>query len=214
MKKFLGLAFAALFMASCGGSDQKSEETESGDPNLITCEGIGKVKLSHSHEDLINEFGAENISDTTVNDNGTVHRTYVWAGTPQEVVVTWTESEAPFVKAEKLSVVQEFGDYHLEDGIGIGANLKELVRLNNFLPISFTNFYAATDGYAVIQDFDEEGEITKKYPCLGGKLDIERTDNIDVNLLEDFKKESPVKSSHRAMEYIIAKVVELNVSNP
>ncbi|WP_028298018.1 hypothetical protein [Olivibacter sitiensis] len=210
-KKLIGMALIALVVASCNSNEKKETDETTQDPNLITCEGIGKVKLSYSHDDLVNEFGAENVKDSTL--TGGVKTTYLWEGTPQEVIVTWTENDAPFSKAEKLSVAQEFGDYHLEEGIGVGATLKDLVKLNNFLPITFSNFYAADDGFAVIQDFNEEGDITTKYPCLGGKLDIERTDNIDVNLLEDFKKENPVKSSHKAMEFIYTKVVELSVGN-
>ena len=43
-------------------------------------------------------------------------------------------------------------------------------------------------------------------------LDIEKQKQIDINLLEEFKRENEVKSSHKALEFMDVKVVELGIS--
>lgn len=212
MKKFLGAAVVCLLLASCGGSQQKESEQEETNTDLITCEGIGKVKLSHSHEDLESNFGADQLADETEEQDGKeVAITRVFKDSPEEVVVVWEESAAPFNRISKLIVRNELSPYHLEEGVQVGSTLKDLVKANNFLPVTFSNFYSASDGFAIIEGFNE-GEIGTKYPCLGGKMDIDRTDNIDVNLLDDFKAEKSVKSNHKAMEFIYANITELSVS--
>ncbi|MGK9118170.1 hypothetical protein [Olivibacter jilunii] len=212
MKRILSLALIGFVLASCGGASKKEEKAADQDPNLITCEGIGKVKLSYSHADLEKEFGADKLADTTKEVEGKkVSVTKVFKDTPEEVTVFWAETTAPFTKAVKLSVSDEMGPYQLEEGIRVGSTLKDMVKANNFLPVTFTNFYANVDGFARIESFND-GDLGQKYPCLGGVLDIDRTDNLEVTLLDEFKKENPVKSNHKAMNFIYANVVELSVS--
>jgi hypothetical protein len=212
MKKILSLALIGFALASCGGSSKKGTEEKQQDPNLITCEGIGKVKLSYTHADLEKEFGADKLADETKDVDGKkLNITKVFQGTPEEVLVTWTEASAPFTKAAKLSVNNDMGPYQLEEGIRVGSSLKDLVKANNFLPVTFTNFYSNVDGFGYIEGFNE-GDLAQKYPCLGGVLDIDRTDNLEVALLDEFKKENPAKSNHKAMNFIYANVVELSIS--
>lgn len=212
MRKILSLALIGFVLASCGGSSKKGTEEKQPDPNLITCEGIGKVKLSYTHADLEKEFGANKLADETKDVDGKkLNITKVLQGTPEEVVVTWSEASAPFNKAAKLSINNDMGPYQLEEGIRVGSTLKDLVKANNFLPVTFTNFYSNVDGFGYIEDFNG-GDLTQKYPCLGGVLDIDRTDNLEVRLLDDFKKENPAKSNHKAMNFIYANVVELSIS--
>lgn len=212
MKKILSLALIGFALASCGGPSKKGTEEKQQDPNLITCEGIGKVKLSYTHADLEKEFGADKLADETKDVDGKkLNITKVFQGTPEEVLVTWTEAGAPFNKAAKLSVNNDMGPYQLEEGIRVGSSLKDLVKANNFLPVTFTNFYSNVDGFGYIEGFNE-GDLAQKYPCLGGVLDIDRTDNLEVALLDEFKKENPAKSNHKAMNFIYANVVELSIS--
>jgi len=211
MKKILSLALVGFALAACGGGSEK-KTVEVKDSTLITCEGIGKVKLSYSHDDLQKEFGADQLADTLKEVDGKkANITRVFKDTPDEVTVVWAESSAPFTKAVRLSITDDMGPYHLEEDIRVGSSLKDLVKANNFLPITFTNFYANPDGFARIENFND-GDIAQKYPCLGGLLDIDRTDNLEVSLLDEFKKENPVKSNHKAMNFIYANVAELSIS--
>jgi len=210
MKRILSLALVGFALASCGGSAKKAEVVQ--DTTLITCEGIGKVKLSYSHADLEKEFGVDQLADTVKDIDGKkVNITRVFKDTPDEIQVTWSEASAPFVKAAKLSVLDMASPYHLAEDIHVGSTLKDLVKANNFLPITFSNFYAALDGYGHIQSFND-GDLAQKYPCLGGVLDIDRTDNLEKSLLEDFKKDNPAKSNHKAMNFMYVNVVELSIS--
>lgn len=213
MRKILSVALIGFVLSSCGGSSENADnQQQEQDPNLITCEGIGKVKLSYTHEDLETEFGADNLEDGTQEADGKqVNITKVFPGTAEEVVVAWTEDSAPFSKAAKLSVSDEASPYQLEEGIRVGSALKEMVQANNFLPLTFTNFYANDNGFANIESFND-GDLGQKYPCLGGVLDIDRTDNLETSLLEEFKQENPAKSNHKAMNFIYANVVELSIS--
>jgi len=212
MKKILSLALIGFALASCNRGAKKETEQKPADSTLISCEGIGKVKLSYSHDDLEKTFGADQLADTTKEVDGkTVHITKVFKDSPEEVMVTWTEANAPFTKAAKLSVADAMAPYHLAEGVQVGSPLKDLVKANNFLPVTFSNFYSNVDGYGYIQGFNG-GDLETKYPCLGGVLDIDRTDNLEVTLLDEFKAENPAKSNHKAMNFIYAKVVELSVS--
>lgn len=211
MKRMLSVALIGFVLASCGGA-KKEDKTNEQDANLITCEGIGKVKLSYSHADLEKEFGVEQLADTLKEVDGKkVNITRVFKDTPDEVTVFWAEESAPFAKAVKLSVSDEASPYQLEEGIRVGSSIKDVVKANNFLPLTFTNFYSNVDGFARIESFND-GDLAQKYPCLGGTLDIDRTDNLEVTLLDEFKKENPVKSNHKAMNFIYANLVELSIS--
>jgi len=212
MKKILSVALIGFVLASCGGASKKEETGGEQDPNLITCEGIGRVKLSYSHADLEKEFGADQLADDVKDlDGKKVNVTRVFKDTPEEVTVIWAEESAPFSQATKLSITDETSPYQLEEGIRVGSSIKDVVKANNFLPLTFTNFYSNVDGFADIQSFND-GDLGQKYPCLGGTLDIDRTDNLEVSLLDEFKNENPVKSNHKAMNFIYANLVEISIS--
>src|SRR5690606_33154975 len=141
----------------------------------------------------------------------THHITKVFKDTPEEIIVRWTEKAAPFVKAASLTVSNELSPYTTEEGIRVGSPLSELKNANNFQPIVFTNFFSHTDGFARIISFSG-GDLETKYPCLGGMLDIVKQKQIDAKLLGEFKKEKEVKSSHKALEFLDVKLIELSIS--
>lgn len=211
MKKLLSIALVGMVVAC--QQPQKKEDSSAADTNTITCEAIGPVKLSYSHADLEKEFGADKLADEEKQDEKNVpqHVTRVFKDSPEEVTVYWAESAAPFVKATKLAITNEGSPYTLKEGIGIGTSLSDLKSANNFQPITFSNFFAHLDGFGRIKSFNT-GDLGTKYPCLGGMLDIEKQKQIDVNVLEDFKKEEEVKSSDKALEFMDVKLVEISIS--
>ncbi|SEN94941.1 hypothetical protein SAMN05216436_12629 [bacterium A37T11] len=211
MKKLLSVALIGVVVAC--QQPQKKENSSGADKNAITCEAIGPVKLSYSHADLEKEFGADKLIDEDKQNEKNVseHITRVFKDSPEEVTVYWSEKAAPYAKATKLAITNEGSPYTLEGGIGIGASLSELKSANNFQPITFSNFFAHLDGFGRIKSFNG-GDLGTKYPCLGGMLDIEKQKQIDVNVLEDFKKQEEAKSSDKAMEFMDVKLVELSIS--
>lgn len=211
MKKWIPFAITALILASCQQGKQ-AEETPATDPNAITCDGIGPVRLSYSYASLDSAFGADKLVNETVDVNGeTVHITRVFPNEPEEITVYWAEKAEPYQTITKLAVSNEFGPYQTEEGIRVGTDLNEIKQLNNFMPVTMTNFYNSIDGFAVITSFNG-GDIETKYPCLGGKLDIVKQRGVDVRLLDEIKPEAEIKSSHKLFLSIDVEVVELSVS--
>ncbi len=211
MKKLL--TFVLVGAAVACQQPQKETAAEAANTNAITCEAIGPVKLSYSHADLEKEFGADKLTDEVKkgDDGTTYHITRVFKDTPEEIIVRWSEQTAPFGKASSITVANEGSPYETEEGIRVGSTLSDLKSANNFQPIVFTNFFSHLDGFARITSFSE-GELGTKYPCLSGMLDIEKQKQIDVKLLDEFKREKEVKSSHKALEFMDVKVVELSIS--
>ena len=213
MKNLLYILCIAIVATACQQS-QKQEETEAPavDPNAITCEGIGPVKLSDSYASLDSALGADKLENGTAQVDGkTVHITKVFPNEAEEITVYWAETEEPYVTATKLVVANNFGPYQTAEGLRVGSTLNEVKQYNNFMPISMTNFYNSLDGFATITGFNG-GDIATKYPCLGGKLDIMKQRGVDVRTLDEIKPETELKSSHKLFNSVDVEIVELNIT--
>ncbi len=211
MNKLLSIALVGLLAIACQ-QGQKEEEVVAVDPNAITCDGIGPVKLSHSYADLENEIGADKLENGTVEVAGnTVHTTRIFPNEAEEIVVYWAESEEPYTTITKLSVSNNFGPYQTSEGLRVGSTLDEVKKLNNFMPITMTNFYNNLDGFADIIDFNG-GDIEANHPCIGGKLDITKQRGVDVRMLDEVKSESELQSSHKLFTTLDVEVVELSIT--
>ncbi len=209
MNKLLSTALIGLLAVAC--QEGQKEETTAADPNAITCEGIGLVKLSHSYADLEHEFGAEKLENGTVEVGGnTVHTTRVFPNEAEEITVYWAESEAPYTKATKLSIGNKFAPYQTAEGLAVGATLDDVKKFNNFMPLTMTNFYSSLDGFAEITSFNG-GDLEVNYPCIGGKLDITKQRGVDVRTLDEVKAETSIQSSHKIFNTLDVEVVELSV---
>lgn len=215
MKKLplVALLASTALLFSCQSGNQQSEETvEAADPNAITCEGIGPVKLSHSYEDLVQAIGAEHLSDSTATLDGTaVQVTHAYQGEAEEIVIYWAEKEAPFQTITRIAVANSFGPYQTAEGIRVGSSLDDLRQANNFMPVTMKNFYNSPDGFGEILGFNG-GDIEINHPCLGGVLDIVRQRGVDVAILDEIKPEPELLSSHRIFSVLDVEVVELSVT--
>lgn len=211
MKKLLSVALIGLVSVACQQRQNQQAETPA-DPNAITCEGIGPVKLSHSYAALDSAIGAGKLENTTVQEDGrTVHITKVYPNEAEEISVYWAESDEPYETITKIVVANNFGPYQTAEGLRVGSTLNEVKQYNNFMPISMTNFYNSLDGFATITGFNG-GDIETKYPCIGGKLDIVKQRGVDVRTLDEVKPEQELQSSHKLFNSIDVEVVELSVS--
>lgn len=212
MKKFLSIALIGIFTA-CQQGKKAEEETVTTDPNAITCEGIGLVKLSYSYADVEKEIGADNLENDTYQVNGqTVNITKVYPGEAEEIIIFWGESSEPYTTITKLTVSNNFGPYQTAEGLRVGSTLDELRSVNNFMPITMANFYNSIDGFGEILGFNG-GDIETNYPCLGGVLDIVKQRGVDVRVLDEIKPEKELLSSHKVFAALDVEVVELSVSN-
>lgn len=215
MKKFplvALLASIALLWSCQSGTKQTEEITEVVDPNAITCEGIGPVKLTHTHEDLVAALGAERLTNGTAElDGAEAHVTRVFEGEAEEIIVYWAEKAEPYQTITKIAVANSFGPYQTADGVRVGSTLEELRQLNNFMPVTMKNFYNSSDGFGEILSFNG-GDIELNYPCLGGVLDIVKQRGVDVRILDEIKPEPELLSSHRIFSVLDVEVVELSVT--
>jgi len=212
MKKLLCIACVGLMAVACQQGQKQQEEVPAADPNAITCEGIGPVKLSYSYAALDSAIGADKLENATVEaDGNTVHVTKVFPNEAEEITVYWEESQEPYTTITKIAVANNFGPYQTAEGLRVGSTLNEVKQYNNFMPVSMTNFYNSLDGFATITGFNG-GDIEAKYPCLGGKLDIVKQRGVDVRTLDEVKPEKELKSSHKLFNSIDVEVVELTVS--
>lgn len=211
MNRFLSIALAALVASACQQT-QKQEEIPEADPNSITCDGIGPVKLGYSYAELDSAIGIGNLENGTAEVDGqTVQITKIFPNEAEEITVYWAESQEPYTTITKIAVANNFGPYQTTEGLRVGSTLNEVKEYNNFMPITMTNFYNSLDGFATIRGFNG-GDIETNYPCLGGKLDIVKQRGVDVRTLDEIKPEAELKSSHKLFNSIDVEVVELSIS--
>lgn len=210
MKYSFSFILATVFLFSCQNpKTENAESVEEVDPNQISCDGIGLVKLAYNKQDLIEQFGEGNLKDQTREIKGKKRSTtIVFPDQPEEVTVVWEDDSQE--KAWKLLIWNENGPYATKEGLRLGTDLRDIVKINNFPSVSFKNFYVALDGYADITGFNG-GKIEEDYPCLGGRLDIVRLKGIDRNRLDEFKKEVDVSSSHPLVLNMDVKITEISI---
>ncbi len=212
MNKLISSALVCLVAVACQQGQKQQDEAPVNDPNAITCDGIGPVKLSYSYAKLDSVVGADNLEHGTVDiDGNTAHVTKVFPNEAEEIIVYWAENQEPYLTITKIAVANNFGPYLTEEGLRVGSTLNEVKEYNNFMPVTMTNFYNSLDGFARITGFNG-GDIEMKYPCLGGKLDIVKQRGVDVRTLDEVKPENELKSSHKLFNSIDVEVVELSVS--
>lgn len=211
MNKLMTIVLVAFVATSCQQA-QKQEQIPTADPNAITCEGIGPVKLSYSYAALDSAIGSSNLENGTAEVDGqTVRTTKVFPNEAEEITVYWAENREPYQTITKISISNNFGPYQTAEGLRVGSTLNEVKKYNNFMPVTMTNFYNSLDGFATIRRFNG-GDIETNYPCLGGKLDIVKQRGVDIRTLDEIKPEAELQSSHKLFNSIDVEVVELSIS--
>jgi len=210
-KRILSLALVGLFI-SCNRAPKTEETVVAENPYAITCDGIGAVKLSHSHAQLVEQLGAEKLTDSTYHIGGVDYKaTYINLGEADEMIVRWVEQEAPFTNIKQLLITNPQSPYATENGIRVGTTLNDLRTANNFMPISMTSFYASIDGYAHTLGFNG-GDLELNYPCLSFSLDITKQHGVDVAMINEVKTMGEVKSSHAIFGFLDVEVVGVQVN--
>ena len=192
---YLLLLFVALI--GCNSQSEKKKEVEAIDPKLlISCDGIGEVKLTDTYADLQKKFGDTAL---TAHENTVAGKfTTIWEGTPKHINVYWKENEAPFKTVRYLEVLDAMAPYMTKDSIGVGMPLRDLVKKNGGMALTFKNF-SAMEEPGVIKGYNN-GEIPTNNPCFGGVLEWTDQKPIDVNELQEFQAQQEVKSFDRILQ--------------
>ena len=197
MMKFSILPLVFLVIASCNPKTEKKKEVQQSlDPKiLINCEGIGEVKLTYSHSDLVKKF-PDAISEHENNIRGKY--TSLWQHSPKHINVYWKEDVAPYQTIRYIEAVDPMAPYMTKDSIGLGTSLRDLVRKNGSMPVTFKNFFSSTEP-GLIKDFNN-GELPKINPCFAGTLESTDQRPIDVKEMREFEKMDEVKSFDRLLQ--------------
>ncbi|MDF3078427.1 MAG: hypothetical protein K0S09_2316 [Sphingobacteriaceae bacterium] len=195
MKKlFLFVIAAALF--SCQNKPQSSEDkTPKVDSKLlVSCEGIGEVKLSDTYQELEKKFG----KDLSVHENTAAGRYLtLWDGQPKQLNIYFEEKTEPFKKISSIETFANDAPYQTEDGVKAGMTGKELQKINTDMPVTMVNPYAV-ENPGLVKSFNN-GQIATNNPCLGGHMEVSKQRNIPVDDLRSFQQEEIVDSSHKLM---------------
>lgn len=172
------LAFFALTLVfGCSGPvDRKPADTidsvkpavaqDVPDPGLITCEGIGVIKLTDDYALLTRKVGKDNVHMDSLFLEGTFESliTRVWKGTPKEITVYWQENQEPYKTIRMLEISSAQSPYHFSNGVRIGTSLKKLAELNG-VPVKLYGF--GWDYGGTFIGFNG-GKLAKSMPCFGG----------------------------------------------
>lgn len=213
--KYLFYSILLIGFVSC---QQPSEKKQSAKQNseaqvdsgiLISCEGIGEIKINFSYADLENKVGAKAL---TPHENTVYGKfTTVWENTPQAVNVYWKEKAAPFKVIDYLEVVDPASVYRTRDSLRVGLGLRDLVRMNDNMPLTFRNFYAA-ERNGLITSFNN-GAIEQNNPCLTGVLEWSSQENVYKDQYEAFKKQEIVESYEKILERIEVNLSAIRILN-
>jgi hypothetical protein len=194
--KYLYLSLVSVILISCQPKAEP-KKVETIEPELlITCDGIGEVKLTDSYADLEKKFGASALS---AHENTVAGKfTTVWQESPKQINVYWKEEQKPFKTIRYIEAVDASAPYMTKDSLRIGMTLKELVKKNGSMPVTFSNF-TANEFPGLIKGFNN-GEISTANPCFGGRLESLGQRPIYVDELRAFEAQQEVKSFEKILQ--------------
>jgi len=210
MNKIVLLLFLSFLTAACTQNRPQQQDESRIDPKiLISCEGIGEVKLSYSHADLEKKFGADALTEHENTISGTY--TTIWGGELRRLDIYWKESAPPFKQIKYIEVNEVSSPYVTEKGLKVGISLKDVVRINGNMPLTFTNFYAANNS-GDITSFNG-GDIEKELPCISGRIEMYNKRNVHEDELLKFREKKEIESYETIFERIDAALGSIRVIN-
>ena len=207
--KYSYLIVLFFAVAGCESKTEKKVEEKIDPKLLINCEGIGEVKLTDSYADLQKKFGDTALSAHENNVAGKF--TSIWENSPKHINVYWKEDSEPFKTIRYMEAIDGMSPYMTIDSIGVGITLRDLVKKNGNMAITFRNFY--TDNSPGLILGYNNGEIPKNNPCFEGILEWTGQKPIDVNEFRAFQELEEVKSFERVLQRIDVVLSAIRVSN-
>ena len=190
--KYKFLLFAGLGLFACQAPAKKVKQKKEIDPKvLISCDGIGEVKLTDTHQTLVEKFGKESIVEHENTLYG--HFSAIHEGEPKQINVYWKEKRPPFKTINFIEVNQPGSVYMTVDSVRVGLGMRDLVKRNGFMPVTFKNIWSAENGGA-IKTFNE-GDIQDKTPCLSGLMEQVKVNVVHKDEMKAFREKEWVESS-------------------
>ena len=184
-------------------------QTDSGSV-IISCDGIGPVKLSHTLEELELITGKENIQQDSLflegNFEGLV--TALWKGTPKEIIVHWKQRMPPFEDIKMLELNGTESLYRFSNGIKTGSQLREIVRLND-QPLTIYGF--GWDYGGTFVSFNN-GKLAKEIPCFGGVFELQYTGKFTDDLTP-ITGDHQIRSEEPALLKYGARLSKIRINN-
>lgn len=205
--KYYYLLLVILSLSACSQKADK-KAVESIDPkNLISCEGIGQVRLTDTYADLQRKFGDSALSEHENTKAGNF--TTIWEKNPKQLNVFWKEKRQPFKTIKYIEVIDRLSPYMTKDSIALGISLRDLVRKNGGMALTFLNF--TSDRPGLITGYNN-GELPKMDPCFEGVLEWTGQRPIDINELRTFQKMKEVKSFEMILQRMDIELGTIRVS--
>lgn len=121
-------------------------QTKMAEDNLITCDGIGKVKIIHTYEQLVQIFGAQNVVSDTIDrrmvgyelpPGELYYQVITYVHTPYGKVRVHWNAGRPEEGIAKLSTTSPH--FRFRNGVHVGMKLIDLIGINRE-PIRFYGF--------------------------------------------------------------------------
>lgn len=175
--------------------------------NLISCEGVGAIKLKFSYTELKKKVGAKALTE----HENTVYGKYItiWENSPKQLNVYWNEKSQPFKTIKYLEVNSPESPYETQDSLRIGLDLRSLVNKNGNMPLTFRNFYAQENS-GHITSFNG-GTLGKNNPCVTGVLEWTSQENVYKADYDAFKKQEIVESYEKILDHIEVRLASIRV---
>lgn len=207
--KYTYLILFVFVFISCKQAAKKEVVATVDPKTLISCDGIGEVKLTDSYEALVKKFGKEALSE---HENTVAGKfTSLWENQPKQINIYWNEPEQPFKTIKYIEAVDAMSPYMTADSIGVGMSLRDLVRKNGNMAITFTNFLADRNP-GQIRDFTN-GDINNTNPCLEGAFQDNGQKPIDVEEYTKFQAQEEVKSFQSILNRIDVTLGVIRISS-
>jgi hypothetical protein len=179
---------------------------------IITCDGIGEIKLSDDLASLARKAGNDNISHDSLFLEGNFERivSKLWKGTVRELAVYWNETEQPFKTIQTIEIANRNSPYQFSNGIRIGTSLKKMVELNGGVPISLYGF--GWDYGGTFISF-KDGKLAEPLSCFGGVFQLTSAD-ITTSELKKILGDRQITSESEALKQYQAVLVKIRIRRP
>ncbi|EOR94787.1 hypothetical protein ADIARSV_2003 [Arcticibacter svalbardensis MN12-7] len=174
---------------------------------LISCEGVGEIKMNFSYADLKNKVGAKALTE---HENSVYGKyTTIWENTAKQLNVYWKQKSQPFKAIKYLEVSSPDSPYETQDSLRIGLDLRSLVNKNGNMPLTFRNFYAQENS-GLVTSFNG-GTLEKNNPCVAGVLEWTSQENVYKADYDAFKKQEIVESYEKILDHIEVRLSSIRV---